>query len=188
MIHTNVYLGIFPVSRRAFLEFQNESAHTRCDDILRRSLRIEIDLICRDESSCPYQFSALLAARNSCRMQAMTVFLVAALFGYRTEVKKIGTLENVISARMNDRVHLLIRCTKPLLCGRSLTLRYSGGLIRNNIGDNSFNLSRGRHWLSVGLSTMWNGWVALKEITRGSFWRTLFALSLSGLPANDGKI
>lgn len=39
------------------------------------------------------------------------------------------------------------------------------GLIQNNISDNSFNLSRGRYWPSVGLSTIWNGWVAL-DITR----------------------
>lgn len=47
---------------------------------------------------------------------------------------------------------LILRCTEPLLHDR-LALKLHRGLIRNNIGDNGFNLSRGRYWPSVGLST-----------------------------------
>lgn len=74
-----------------------------------------------------------------------------------TEVKKIGTLENAILARTNNRRALIDSSHKASVM-RSLADDYDGddggGLIRNNIGDNSFTHSRGRYRLSIGLSTM----------------------------------
>lgn len=64
--------------------------------------------------------------------------------------RKIGTLENVQRrSRARTIAYLLIRCTKPELHTAAIDTTPQQGLIRNNIGDNSFfNLSRGRYWPS----------------------------------------
>lgn len=67
-----------------------------------------------------------------------TIFLVQAPFDM-TEVRKIGTLENVTPCEQS-RSYWFVAQSRCYMVAIDTTLQ---GLIQNNIGDNSFNLSRG---------------------------------------------